>query len=111
MSNPLSCDKCLTMELINKHINGTDLDKFTTEELGKFPLDYLIKGVSPENLLSAWSKLPYEYQQDFNLQIRLPCYVHHNRPEWRGHIDGPPSSQGKCEVCQWGLEKCTYYRV
>lgn len=106
MSHELSCSLCLTNELIMEHMYGKNLYDFTEEELQHFPLQYLIEKVGPLELLYAWIKLPSEYRGNFNLQIKLPCFVHYNRPEWRSHIDGPPDSQSRCHVCKWGLERC-----
>lgn len=106
MSQERSCSQCLTMELITKHKNGKNLYNFTEDELQNFPIQYLIEKVGPTELLYTWTKLPWEYTQNFNLQIQLPCFVHHNRPEWYSHVDGPPPSQSRCHVCKWGLQKC-----
>lgn len=103
MSQELSCSHCLTMELINKHWNGKNLYEFTEEDLRNFPLQYLIERANPIELLYAWPNLPLEYRRDFKLQTQLPCFVHHNRPEWRSHVDGPPDSQSRCHLCKLAL--------
>lgn len=97
--------KCRTMDLINEHQSGKNLYDFTKEELQNFPLQYLIEKVGPIELLRTWSLLG-KHTQHFELSIQLPCFVHYNRPEWRSHVDGPPSSQARCHVCKWGLDRC-----
>lgn len=96
------CCKCLIAD-------HTYMDKklymFTDEELKLIPLEYLIERADPIELLYAWHKLPPKYRGDFTLQIQLPCFVHYNRPEWKTHADGPPSSQAKCYLCKLALQK------
>lgn len=96
---------CMKMELVEEHRNGKSLYNFTEEELEYFPLKYLLDKAKPLELLYAWHKLSREYTQDFNLQTRLPCFIHYNRPEWVSHIDGPPSSQNDCRSCNLSLMK------
>jgi hypothetical protein len=96
------CEKCLLYE--HKY-NHKQLHKFSEDELKEFPLEYLIEESEPIELLYAWHKLPWEYRSDFRLQTQLPCFVHYNRPEWTTHIDGPPTSQSRCHLCKFVLNK------
>ncbi|CAG9768401.1 unnamed protein product [Ceutorhynchus assimilis] len=61
--------------------------------------------VDSTTLLNIWGKLPLECRKDFELQTRLPCFMHYNRPDWRTHVDGPPSSQNQCYFCIRALAK------
>ena len=79
------------------------LTKFTEQELQYIPVECLIEYADPYGLLRVWHKLPQEYRSNFNLQIKLPCFVHYNRPDWTTHWDGPPSSQEACHFCKKGL--------
>lgn len=97
-----SCTHCLTSQHANQN---KKLYMFTKEELKQFPLDYLIKRANPLELLYAWSKIPQDYRADFDLQVRLPCFVHYNRPEWLNHTDGPPDCQAHCYLCKVALQK------
>lgn len=94
------CWKCLVADHKNK-----PLYKFTQDEVERFPLQYLIDRVEPLELLYTWHMLPAEYRGNFRLQIQLPCFVHYNRPEWMDHVDGPPSSQANCYMCNSELQK------
>lgn len=90
------------LKLIQQHANyERQLHKFTKEELKKFPLEYLLDHAQPAELLYAWNKLPSEYVHNHFLQIRLPCFVHHNDPyRMNDHVDAPAPSQSKCYSCQ-----------
>lgn len=89
------------MEAILDYIHGNKLlITFTKEELKKFPIKYLIQHVRPWELLEVWHKLPEEYKSNFYLQIRLPCFVHYNRPDCETHVDGPVGSQEDCVLCK-----------
>ncbi|CAG9769720.1 unnamed protein product [Ceutorhynchus assimilis] len=91
---------CFCVDVLLSHINGKkQFTDFTSEELNMIPLDYLIKNANTFELLEIWSKLPPDYKSDFSLQIRLPCFFHYNRADWRTHIDGPVSSQQECYFC------------
>lgn len=95
-----------TQNLVDFLIGNKNIKQLKSEELKCLPLEYFLKEVGCMDLLNIWSKLPYEYISNYELQIRLPCFVHYNRPEVRVHIDGPPSSQKKCQYC---LQTLGYY--
>lgn len=91
---------CPAVNVLLSHMNGEKLlSDFTAEELKMLPLDYLLKNITAGELLNSWYKLPMEYKSNYFLQVKLPCFVHYNRPEWRTHLDGPPDSQEKCYLC------------
>lgn len=98
------CCVCECITLFH-HNSIKKLTEFTKEELQSFPLEYFIKHARPWELLQIWTKLPVNYRCDFKLQIRLPCYVHYNRPDWRTHWDGPVNSQEDCELCNQALRQ------
>lgn len=88
------CDQLL------KFLSGEkSIKECNAEELKEIPIDFFVKYVDSFTLLHIWSRLPLEYRRDFELQINLPCFIHYNRPDWRTHVDGPPSSQKKCCFC------------
>src|ERR1700712_4913270 len=70
-----------------------------TKELKRIPLEYLIDRVKPVELLEIWCNLRREYQNNFELQIRLPCFIHYNRSDSTTHFDGPVPSQKLCYLC------------
>lgn len=78
---------------------------FTTEELKLIPIDYITQHVNPLELLDGWSKLPYSYKANFQLQTALPCFVHWNNPLQKTQFDGPPPSQSRCPLCRRSLLK------
>ncbi|KAH0998805.1 hypothetical protein HUJ04_005974 [Dendroctonus ponderosae] len=89
-------NQCPSVALMLTHLNGEkSLRDFASGELNMLPLDYLIKNTNSFDLLDAWGKLPMNYKGCYELQIKLPCFVHYYRPNWRTHIDGPASSQEK----------------
>lgn len=101
-----SCSSCMATRTLLEHSNkNKKLEEFTKEELIHFPLKYLLESYTSHEILLSWSKLPSEYREDFALQTKLPCFIHHNRPEWETHVDGPAPSQSKCYICQLGLQK------
>ncbi len=73
--------------------------EFSPCELKRIPLEYLIDRVKPVELLEIWCNLPREYQNNLELQIRLPCFIHYNRPDSTTHFDGPVPSQKLCYLC------------
>lgn len=94
------------MELVSAQVNRKKvLYDFTEDELQEFPLKCLVKKVSSTELLVAWHKLPVEYTSKFELQTRLPCFMHYNRPEWFNHLDGPPTPQSDCNFCKFAVQK------
>lgn len=94
------------MEAILAYIDGKrTLQSLKEDELSILPVDYLIRHVRPGELLDVWHKLPNEYKCNFNLQIRLPCYVHYNRPDAQTHFDGPADAQADCHACNYYLKK------
>lgn len=95
------CSRCL---IAQHKYDDKKLYMFTEEQLKQFPLKYLIEEVKPLELLYAWSKLPIDYRDEFELQIQLPCFIHYNRPDWLDHWDGPPTSQAKCHLCKLALQ-------
>lgn len=101
------CLTCARRELIRDHKNGDkNLFDFTEMELQNFPLYYLIDNVRPMELLADWQKLPLVHRENFDLQVQLPCFIHHNRPEWQTHVDCGPPSQATCHLCNWSLQQC-----
>lgn len=91
-------------KLLREHANSKrELHNFTAEELGKFPLEYLLTNTHSLELLYAWHKLPSEFVHEF-LQMRLPCFVHYNPYRVTDFIDAPPPSQYKCQSCKIALK-------
>ncbi|CAG9760371.1 unnamed protein product [Ceutorhynchus assimilis] len=88
------CDQLL------KFLSGEkNIRECSAEELKELPIDFFLKYVDSSTLLHIWGLLPVEHRQEFELQIKLPCFIHYNRPDWRTHVDGPPSSQKTCTFC------------
>ena len=99
-------DCCPSVGVMLAHLSGEkSFMDFTSEELVLIPYDYLLKTVKPMELLNIWSKLPISYKSDFLLQIKLPCFIHYNRPDWSIQFDGPPTSQEKCRFCKITLKE------
>jgi hypothetical protein len=95
---------CPTIDVLLSHLNGEkEFTDLTINELQMIPLEYLIKYVKPLELLNIWYKLPISYKNNFLLQIKLPCFLHYNRPNLNCHFDGPPPSQEKCVLCSRAL--------
>lgn len=91
-------------ELLLKYLSESkNLSEYSSDELKSIPLEFYQKYVDCLTLLSIWGKLPGEYRQNFDLQIKLPCFIHYNRPDWRTHVDGFPSPQGRCRFCLIGI--------
>lgn len=88
-------------EILKKHLSGEKrLKDFSEKELGKFPLDYILNHVNSIELLSVWGKLPSEYTQNRQLQIKLPCFIHYNNFSDVDEVDSPPLSQERCHLCK-----------
>lgn len=107
------CLECSQRKLAKEYETGKkSLSRFTKEELSTLSLKYLVTRVTSTDLLEVWSKLPREYTNKFELQVRLPCHTHYNRPEWVDHMDGPPPAQADCKLCNTALEclkkRCCY---
>jgi len=49
-------------------------------------------------LESIWDVVPGEFKE--SLKDHLPCYEHYNRDYMRTHVDGPPSSKIRCQMCE-----------
>lgn len=79
--------------------NQKTLYDFDAKELEMFPIDVLLQRVRPWELLDNWYKIPKKYKGNFELQIRLPCFVHYNRPDACTHVDGPAPAQQNCHGC------------
>lgn len=77
--------------------NQKDLNDLTSAELQTIPVEYFIQNVPCLDLLQIWSKLPISYRQNVYLQVCLPCFGHYNK--FITEIDGPPSSQANCHLC------------
>lgn len=91
---------CASVNILMELINGKkQLIELSKEELKMVPMDYLIQYAGTMELLEIWSKLPIIYKTNFYLQVKLPCFGHYCRPEWRTEFDGPPSSQDACFLC------------
>ena len=107
MSNLL---KDLKNKIINKKmdplaehiINEKKFIEFSHDEFLKIPVEYIIKKVKPCELLEIWTKLPYDYRANEDLQERLPCFIHYNRKDMVDHVDGPVPSQYNCHSCNMG---------
>lgn len=87
-------------KLIYLHSNlRQPLSGFSVEDLQYFPLQYLINCADRFDLLNVWMYLPNSYRMCEHLQLKLPCYKHHNLPTQREHVDGPPPSIKNCSGC------------
>ena len=78
--------------------DSKSIDEYSADELKCLPINFFLKYVKPIKLLNIWGKLPIEYRSNDDLQLRLPCFVHYNKPSMRTHIDSPPPSQCKCRL-------------
>ena len=85
--------------------NSMSIDEYSTEELKCLPIDFFLHYVDCMSLLDIWGRFPVDNRRNFELQVRLPCFVHHNRPDWRTHVDGPPTSQNRCHLCREALTR------
>jgi hypothetical protein len=74
--------------------SAKSLYDFSAEELSFFPLEYLKSHVNTAELSGIWHRLPESYRHDRELQLNLPCHVHHNI-RWH-QLDGPPLAIRRC---------------
>lgn len=87
------------LDIIINNISSGDIKNMEMNELQFVSAEYLIRHISPYDLLLMWYKLPSEHAQNFLLQSHLPCFIHYNRPNQEVHIDGPVPSQANCRFC------------
>lgn len=76
---------------INRFLLDTkSLENCTADDFKNFPIEFFRYHINSLTLLNIWAKLPNHYKEDFNLQTKLPCFIHYNRSNWQTHFDGPP---------------------
>lgn len=78
---------------------STPKNQLKPEQVKYLPKNYILT-FDTFNMLRLWSYLPEKYKRDMDIQLRRPCYDHHNRPEDRDHIDGIPPSKLNCIACR-----------
>ena len=66
----------LMLDILSGAKNINDCD-----DLKSLPLDFFLNYVDCMSLLDIWGRLPVDYRRNFELQVRLPCFVHYNRPD------------------------------
>ena len=85
----------MSVDYMKVLLNGDSVINYSEEELKTLPLCFFQNYVNNYTLLCIWGKLPMEYRSDINLQTKLTCFIHYNRPDTRTHIDGPATSQNR----------------
>ncbi|EZA51363.1 hypothetical protein X777_10001 [Ooceraea biroi] len=73
--------------------------RLTSEQMQYVPKIILLDRYG-DYVEGLWDRLPEHLRRDPEVQRYRKCYAHHNQPEGRDHINGPPPRIIDCHKCR-----------